>query len=76
MSNVETISIQTEASKPAITVVQDRSLDQQVEDLIRSHKELSLTRHRQDKLNLQSGPDPAGLKILPKSTKERLEKAG
>ncbi|KAG0669158.1 hypothetical protein C6P42_004554, partial [Pichia californica] len=52
------------------------SLDQQVEDLIRSHKELSLTRHRQDKLNLQSGPDPAGLKILPKSTKERLEKAG
>lgn len=69
-------SIVVEAKEPdaeTLLVVNDISLDEQVEGLIRNHKELNITRHRSDKLALSSGPDPAGLKILPISSRQRLE---
>lgn len=72
-------SIVVEAKEPdgeTLLVVNDISLDEQVEGLIRNHKELNITRHRSDKLALSSGPDPAGLKILPISSRQRLEEGG
>lgn len=79
MSKVESYTTLAEERLPqkeTLLVVKDNSLDEEIEELIRNHKELNITRHRSDKLALRSGPDPAGLEILPDSSRRRLEEGG
>ncbi|KGK35912.1 hypothetical protein JL09_g4938, partial [Pichia kudriavzevii] len=48
-----------------LEVVNDIPIDKQIEELIRSHKELSITRSSIVKFNYTGGADPEGLKLLP-----------
>ena len=59
-----------------LEVVNDIPIDKQIEELIRSHKELSITRSSIVKFNYTGGADPEGLKILPESSRKRIEEDG
>ncbi|GME80758.1 unnamed protein product [Ambrosiozyma monospora] len=53
---------------------QEPSLDQTVERIIRSQKNLLIGSSKSDRVAL--GPDPEGFKILPKNTRKRFEEGG
>lgn len=63
-------------NQSSIQITRDPPVDQVIEDLVRKHKELNITRSRDEKLNLVQGADVEGLKLLPASSKKRLEKDG
>ena len=68
-------------SKPKIeskklTVVDDTPIDQTIENLIRTHRELNITRHRDANLKLKQGADHDGAKLLPEASRKRLEDGG
>ncbi|VEU22730.1 DEKNAAC103768 [Brettanomyces naardenensis] len=53
----------------------DTTLDEKLEKLLRTHLDLNISRSSFSK-NLHTGADPAGLKILPASSRSRLEADG
>lgn len=59
-----------------LAVLNDTPIDQQIENLIRSHKELKITRHDNKNIVLQGGQDLEGLSILPEESRKRLEEDG
>ncbi|AWU76235.1 hypothetical protein CAS74_000184 [Pichia kudriavzevii] len=69
-TGTETVSVKDNSS---LSIVNDIPIDQQIENLIRAHNDLKITNNGNLKLRINPGPDPEGLKILSKSTRERLE---
>ncbi|OUT23812.1 hypothetical protein CAS74_000182 [Pichia kudriavzevii] len=72
-TKTQTYQHNTDAS---LTVHDDVSIDKQIEKLIRSHKELSITRSNEANINFEGGPDSEGLKLLPASSRKRIEADG
>ena len=66
MSNTETVN------KQSLDIVNDLPIDKQIEQLIRNHKDLSISRSRKSIVN----DEQDGLKLLPESSRKRLEDGG
>ncbi|GMM48744.1 hypothetical protein DAPK24_053420 [Pichia kluyveri] len=66
MSNTETVN------KQSLDIVNDLPIDKQIEQLIKNHKELSISRSRKSIVN----DEQDGLKLLPESSRKRLEDGG
>ncbi|QPG74284.1 hypothetical protein FOA43_001609 [Brettanomyces nanus] len=62
----------TVAERKSIEQIVHVSIDAQIENLVRSHKDLNITRAVKAP-SLATGADPEGVKLLPKSSKKRLE---
>lgn len=61
----------------SIKIINDEiPIDVQIEELIRNHKELNITRTRDSSLKFQGGGDKLGLELLPPSSRKRLEDGG
>ncbi|TID30106.1 hypothetical protein CANINC_001268 [Pichia inconspicua] len=69
-------STETQSQAATLQVVNDIPIDEQIENLVRQHKELSITRSRGLKSNFVNGADSEGSKLLPKSSRKRLEEDG
>ena len=77
-----TTETQTSSSAPSnvkqanLKIVDDIPIDQQIEHLIRTHRELNITRQRSENLKLKQGADHDGAKLLPEASRKRLEDGG
>lgn len=73
-----TIETSTANFQPAqsIEIVNDIPIDVQIEDLVRKHTELNITRTRDENLKFEGGGDKVGLSLLPASSRKRLEDDG
>mgnify|MGYP004706171491 FL=1 len=70
MSKVETVK------KESLDIVNDLPIDKQIEQLVRAHKELNITRTRDENIKIVQGADLEGTKLLPESSRKRLEDGG
>ena len=59
-----------------LQVVNDIPIDEQIEKLIRAHKELSITRTKNASIKVVNGADKEGLEILPEASRRRLIEGG
>lgn len=71
-----TTSTETKTQKPTLQVVNDIPIDEQIENLVRQHSELTITRSRDIKVNFINGADSEGLELLPATSRKRLEEDG
>ncbi|TID28151.1 hypothetical protein CANINC_002688 [Pichia inconspicua] len=71
-----TTSTKTQAKAATLQVVNDIPIDEQIENLVRQHNELNITRSSDFKTSYVNGADSEGLKLLPESSRKRLEEDG
>jgi alpha-ketoglutarate-dependent taurine dioxygenase len=75
-TTTETNNTKFNNESQSIKIINDIPIDLQIEDLVRKHNELNITRSRDENLKFEGGGDKLGLALLPESSRKRLEDAG